>query len=339
MRIALFASVVYIFMRPAFLASGSSSSSSMAPTAAVVHGADGASEPAESDAAAIAAAATAATAAAPPLAPDLALHSLPPSAVVPPLTPPPPPSAPPPPPPLLPPPPPPPPPPPAALPVGSYGGSCKGCDVLHLDEFGPGSDSSGVQILRCTHCQDGKGGAGSHSEIDLSKCKQQKEWVGNSDGRLVCEPRPSGPAAIAALRATGHNYAADAAEGLDRAAQSVVAQRAEEETQRLDEQRQEKLARKAAASSSQQRKSSSAPGGAIDDTTGDPKELALRTELQYLHVKQLLMRSVIEGVPQHAIDVAMATPSSDDAAGGGTTPKAALIELIVQHRRTHGSGG
>ena len=124
---------------------------------------------------------------------------------------------------------------------------------------------------------------------------------------------------------------------LDRAAQAVVAHRVEEETQRLDEQRQEKLARKAAASSSQQRKSSSAPGGAIGDTTGDPKELALRTELQYLHVKQLLMRSVIEGVPQHAIDVAMATTSSDDAAGG-TTPKAALIELIVQHRRTHGSG-
>lgn len=123
---------------------------------------------------------------------------------------------------------------PEGLPIGAYLESCEGCDVLRFEEFGEGSSSEGRAILRCSQCED-YNSQPTHSTLDLNKCKkrgqdppwfigidtstnqQVEEWVANSNGRLVCEPRPTGPAAIASLRASGREYVAAAVERLDAA--------------------------------------------------------------------------------------------------------------------------
>jgi hypothetical protein len=126
------------------------------------------------------------------------------------------------------------PPTPEGLPIGAYLESCEGCDVLHFEEFGEGSTSEGRTLLRCNQCED-YNSQPTHSTLDLSKCKKRgqvppwfigidtstnnqiEEWVVNNNGRLVCEPRPTGPAAIASLRASGREYVAAAVERLDAA--------------------------------------------------------------------------------------------------------------------------
>ena len=120
------------------------------------------------------------------------------------------------------------------LPIGAYGESCEGCDLLHFEEFGTGSSSEGRNILRCSQCEDYNGNP-THSTLDLSKCKKKnqapewfigpagasdqpvEEWVENQNGRLVCVPRPTGASAVASLRASGREYVAAAVERLDAA--------------------------------------------------------------------------------------------------------------------------
>jgi hypothetical protein len=122
----------------------------------------------------------------------------------------------------------------AGLPIGAYGESCEGCDLLHFEEFGVDSSSEGRNILRCSQCEDYNGNP-THSTLDLSKCKKKgqvpewfigpagashqpvEEWVENNNGRLVCAPRPTGANAVAALRASGREYVAAAVERLDAA--------------------------------------------------------------------------------------------------------------------------
>ena len=67
------------------------------------------------------------------------------------------------------------------LPEGSYKGSCAICQLMG---FAP------HQQLRCMKCKDGTG-LEHESVIRLDSCKEN-EWVGNTDGKLSCEPIPEG---------------------------------------------------------------------------------------------------------------------------------------------------
>lgn len=243
------------------------------------------------------------------------------------------------------------------LPAGPYARSCEACDVLYLDEVGAGSTSDGVQILRCARCKDGTSNHGLHSEIELRKCDPHSEWIVNRNGRLLCARRSSGPVEVASLRAINHNHdptaAAQAAvnaafvdhPSINLDAELSVSRPTKNALGQLDpklenERHQEQLARRAAASPRQHDRLSSdgdvliSQSAAIGEnsTLRDPNEAALRLELQHLHIKQLLKRSVIEGVPHEATSAIMkaaAMAVQDDTAA---TPKAALIDLIVQRR-------
>ena len=87
------------------------------------------------------------------------------------------------------------------LPEGSYQGSCGECVLMG---FAPHYQ------LKCSKCRDGSGQF-HETVVRLDACKED-EWVGNSNGRLACEPIPTGAAAIATLRQGGHELAAKKAE-------------------------------------------------------------------------------------------------------------------------------
>ena len=108
------------------------------------------------------------------------------------------------------------------LPIGSYGGSCSGCSINHAQAQDPSSSPASKKrttTLRCSSCQTGAGAVAA-AELPLGEINSGcavDEWIGNDRGHLRCERRPSsGAASMAALRASGHGYAADALEKLAR---------------------------------------------------------------------------------------------------------------------------